>query len=120
MKNIFFVFVMLLGVNTLFAEDETYSGLYVYGKDVHTFQPCGGQTYWVDGTDLVLSGLKKFYKEEAKASQPIYVMVRGHQHFEESKAPVSNYDGIFHISEVFLFSSVIPDSCQKEERNTTK
>ena len=106
----------------MLADDAIYSGLYVSGKDVESFQPCKkGKTYWADGSELVMEPIKNFYKEEVKTpEQPIYVMVRGHQHFEESKPPVSDYDGIFHVSEVFLFSSVVPDTCASQEENATK
>ena len=121
MKTISLALLILLSINTLLAEDKTYSGLYIYGKDVNTFQPCGGKVFWADGSDLVMGPVEKFYKEEAgEPGQAIYVMVRGHRHFEESKPPVSDYAGIIHFSEVYLFSSVVPDTCSSQEENVTK
>ncbi len=118
MKNLLTAFLLLWGSHLLLANDVSYSGLYVSEKNVQTFQPCKGKTYWAEGTELVMKPIKNFYKEEVKTpEQPIYVMVRGHFHEEESKPPVSDFDGIFHISEVFLFSSVIPDSCKVQENN---
>ncbi len=121
MKKLLTIFLLLWGSYLLLADDVIYSGLYVSGKDVESFQPCKkGKTYWADGSELVMEPIKNFYKEEVKTSeQPIYVMVRGHFHEEESKPPVSDYDGIFHVSEVFLFSSVIPDGCTTQENNAS-
>jgi len=112
MKNLFFISLLLLTSNNLSADDKTYSGLYVQSGDVRTFTPCGGETFWADASRLVIKPLKTFYKDEIKEpGQPLYTTVRGHFHHEESLPPVSDYAGIFHISEVYLFSSVVPDTC---------
>lgn len=105
---------------TLAAEDKTYSGLYVYGHEAHSFQPCGEEAYWVDATKWVIAPLQTFYTKESKApSQTIFVTLKGHFHDEVLNGFAAEYKGIFHISEVYLFSSAIPDTCKALERNRT-
>jgi len=119
MRKLLCIFLLLLNANGLMAEDRTYSGLYVQDGDIRTFTPCGDETFWIDATALVISPLVTFYKEEVKtAGEMLYTTVRGHFHHEESVPPASDYSGIFHISEVYLFSSVIPDSCKSKENGT--
>jgi hypothetical protein len=119
-KSLLLSLFLLLSISTLSAQDKTYSGVYIKGHEVRTFQPCGGEVQWVDATQWVIGPLDEFYKSETtKASQPVYVTVRGHKHNEVLNGLEKNYSGIFHISEVYLFSSVVPDTCKHEEHNTT-
>ena len=121
MKSLFLSLLFLVTTSTLSAEDKTYSGLYIKGHEVHTFQPCGGEAQWVDATQWVIKPLEDFYTSTTtEAYQPVYVTVRGHKHDEVLNGFAKNYSGIFHISEVYLFSSVVPDTCKVDERNTTK
>ena len=117
MKNLLFSLLLLLTTSTLLAQDKTYSGIYIKGHEVQTFQPCGGKVQWVDATKWVIKPLDDFYKSATtKAYQPVYVTVRGHNHDEVLNGFAKNYSGIFHISEVYLFSSVIPDTCKVEKK----
>jgi len=120
MKKSLLSLLLLLTTTVLIADDKTYSGLYVYGHETHSFQPCDGEVYWVDATKWVIDPLQKFYKEETKeAYQSVFVTLRGHFHDEVLNGFAANYQGIFHISEVYLFSSVVPDTCRPQESNTT-
>ncbi len=115
MKNTLLITLLLFFTDTLLAEDKIYSGLYVYGHEAHSFQPCGSEAYWVDATKWVIGPLQTFYKEETREPyQSVYVTVRGHMHDETLNGFAADYSGIFHISEVYLFSSEIPDSCKRE------
>jgi len=112
--------LLLLSTTFLTADDKTYSGLYVYGHEAHSFQPCGEEAYWVDATKWVIEPLQTFYKEETKEPyQTVFVTVRGHFHDEVLNGFATDYKGIFHISEVYLFSSVVPDTCKAVENSTT-
>ena len=112
----------LLFMSSAVAADQTYSGVYTYSKDGHTFQHCGGEkVYWLDATPLVVKPLKDFYSSEPREKgTKLYVTLRGHEHFEESTKPANEYDGIYHVSEVYLFSSIVPDSCLVTDTNTSK
>jgi len=115
-KSLFLPLLLLLITATLSAQDKTYSGIYIKGHEVHTFQPCGGEAQWVDATQWVIKPLDDFYtRETTEAYQPVYVTVRGHKHDEVLNGFAKNYAGIFHISEVYLFSSVVPDTCKVEK-----
>ena len=120
LKRLLLPLFLLLTTSALSAQDKNYSGVYVKGHEVHTFQPCGGEVQWVDATQWVIKPLEDFYTSTTtEPYQPVYVTVRGHKHNEVLNGFAKNYSGIFHISEVYLFSSVIPDTCEVEEHNTT-
>ena len=120
MKKALSLLLLLISTTVVFADDKIYSGVFVGGVQGQSFQPCGDEAYWLDATKWVLNPLQTFYKEEVKkADEHVYVTIRGHFHDEELNGKARDYKGIFHISEIYLFSSVVPDSCKISENNST-
>lgn len=112
MKYFVLLIICLLSSSKAFAHDIKLSGTYVWGDEVHTFQPCNQKIYWVDISGWVLDPLLKYYKKNTTAPyQPIYLSVRGHIHNEKSDGYEADYDGIFHISEIYSFTTKIPEGC---------
>ncbi len=116
MRSLILTTLLLVGVTVSADEDKTYSGLFTITDGVQTFQPCGGDVNWVDATKWVRKPLNTIYKDQSTDNNPIYITLRGHFHDEVLNGAESKYSGIFHISEVYLYSSVVPDTCKTNEK----
>ncbi len=113
------VSLFLLPVFTLAAScDRVYSGLYYWGAEVNTFQPCGSKhTYWVSASSWVLGPLKQFLQANTcEPYQPIYIEMRGHLLDEKTDGFASQYDGLIRISEVISKDLEIPPGCKQAEK----
>lgn len=113
------VSLLLLPVFTLAANcDRFYVGLYYWGAEVNTFQPCGSKhTYWVSASSWVLSPLKQYL--QTNASEPyraVYIEMRGHLLDEKTDGFASQYDGLIRISEVISKDVEIPPGCKQPEK----
>lgn len=94
-------------------DDQQYSGIYVWGHEVHEFTPCNqDQTFWVSASAWVVGDLLEHYKaDHAEPYQPLYLRFRGGILDEEVDGFASEYDGLIRISEVLEWSATIPTDC---------
>ena len=94
--------------------DNKYKGLYYWGPEVHSFQPCNvKKKYWVSASSWVVGPAIEFVKTNTnKAYQPIYIEFRGHLLDEVLDGFATNTDGLIRISEIYLIKSKIPDECR--------
>jgi hypothetical protein len=95
--------------------DHYYRGLYTWGAEVNSFQPCESTSvYWVSASSWVLDPLKRFVAAQTTlAYKPIYVEFRGHLLDEQVGGFAADYDGLIRISEVLECSATIPDTCRE-------
>ncbi len=116
------VSLLLLPVFTFAAScDRVYVGLYRWGAEVNTFQPCGSKhTYWVSASYWILSPLKRYlHKSTSEPYQPVYIEMRGHLLDEKTDGFASQYDGLIRISEVISKNVVIPAGCKQTEKTAS-
>jgi hypothetical protein len=121
MKTILLIGMLLQPVMTTAATcDRTYTGLYRWGAEVNTFQPCGSDTtYWVSASAWILGPLKAYLQQHTgRPYQPVYIEMRGHLLDEETGGFASQYDGLVRISEIISKDTKIPAGCKPAERTT--
>jgi hypothetical protein len=121
MKRILLVNILLLPVMTAGATcDRLYTGLYRWGAEVNTFQPCGSDTdSWVSASTWILGPLKAYLQQHTgRPYQPVYIEMRGHLLDEETGGFASQYDGLVRISEVIRKDTKIPAGCEQPARST--
>ena len=105
---------MMLAPTLNAAEHEhTYRGHYIWGPEVHSFQPCGEQRdYWVS-FDWAGRDMQRFYKSADKTPyQPMYIEFRGQILNEVTDGFAKDYAGLIRISEVQAFTLELPDTCR--------
>jgi len=59
---------------------QVLRGALVYGHEVHTFTPCGGDAYWIAPDSRAYAVLKAVYEERALGKEPyapVYAVVSG-------------------------------------------
>lgn len=96
--------------------DQQFSGTYVWGHEVHTFQPCDqDKVYWVSASGWVIADLREHYQSvSSEPYQPLLITFRGHILDEEVGGFASEYDGLIRISEVLERSTKVPPDCNSE------
>lgn len=108
-----FCFFLLLATPIAAAEcDRVWRGVYVFGPEVETFQPCGSASvYWTSyGPAGAL--IRDFHQKFTKARyQAIFLEFRGHILNEELDGFAENYDGLIRVSEVLDLKAEIPEDC---------
>jgi hypothetical protein len=111
--------LMLFAASTAWAADGNHRGLFYWGHEVESFQPCGSKkSFWVEGDEKTLQPLRdrteKLRKERGKPYQPIYVEAAG---LFETKSKregfAESYDGLFRLHKVARVSALVPKGCVK-------
>ncbi len=92
-------------------------GLYYYGHEVESFQPCRSkQAFWVTGSESILQPLReraeKLRESRGKPYQPIYVQFVGRIGPRDAGGGfAASYDGVYQLERVQRVSNVVPKSC---------
>ena len=94
--------------------DQQFSGAYVWGHEVHTFQPCDqDEVYWVSASRWVIGDLFEHYESSpGQPYQPLLITFRGHILDEEVDGFASEYKGLIRISEILDWSTTVPSACR--------
>ncbi|MDR2195405.1 MAG: hypothetical protein LBE50_02220 [Gallionellaceae bacterium] len=100
------------------AHAQAVDGVYVFGHEVETFQPCeSSKIYWATGSRDVLKPLENKANNLRSMEDPypsLFVEIVGHY----DRAATSDdgfaemYDGYFLIQEVLHVSTTIPSWCK--------
>ena len=115
MNYLFSAFILVFSVSATAVEyDQTYTGKYVFGPEVDSFELCDNSAnHWVSfgwaGMDM-----HTFYnKNKIEPYQEMYLSFRGHLLDEQLDGFAKEYDGLIRISEVKEYSFTFPTSCNK-------
>jgi hypothetical protein len=94
---------------------QTYSGHYVYGAEVETFQPCGSErTYWVRGSIKVLGELRTVHGQLTQEPyEKIYVELRGSIGPRATEGLPADFDGQLMVEAVGAARVAGPQDCGK-------
>ena len=107
--------VLFLGITACSSVDsEHIGGLYVWGHEVETFQPCSGPSeFWVAGEESLLKPLREKADEANKAQpyRPVYVEVRAILEGKATDGFAADYDGVYRFTVVKSISSSVPPGC---------
>lgn len=96
-------------------------GLYTFGHEVETFQPCHSkQVFWVTGREASLKPLRQWVEKQRRTTgkpyQPIYVKLDGRVDTKSKRDGfAASYDGIFHLKKVEAVLPDVPKSCPGHE-----
>jgi len=96
------------------ADSEPTGGLYTWGHEVETFQPCGStNVFWVVGETSLLQPLRDAADGASRTRpyQPVYVEVRAVSEGKANDGFASDYDGIYRFMAVAAVSHSAPPSC---------
>ncbi len=95
--------------------DSARAGLYVWGAEVETFQPCGSDSvYWVLSSPAVLQQLRKMHQSlTTRPYAPIYVRVRGARSDQKPDGFAEQYYGYYRITRVMEMHRVMPSECKR-------
>lgn len=105
---------LLLGAAVCASESVDAAGVYIFGHEVRSFQPCGSsKVYWVKPVSPGSSAaLRKHHRELAAPPYgQIYVVVSGRRSDEKTAGFAQSYDGYFEILEVLQAARRIPPDC---------
>lgn len=111
--------LMLSVIGTVWAADDKFQGIFSWGHEVQSFQPCGSaKTYWVVGEEKLLQPLRnrtdKLRENRGKPYQPIYVEVTGVIDLNSKREGFAErYDGLFELRKVANVSDFLPRGCSK-------
>ena len=107
----------LMASCTAFGAGPATPGLYYYGHEVESFQPCRSkQAFWVTGSESILQPLRehaeKLRESRGKPYQPIYVEFVGRIGPRDAGGGfAASYDGVYQLERVQRVSNVVPKSC---------
>ena len=107
------LYLLLIALPVSAAEcDQVWRGMYVYGAEVETFQPCGSEkAYWVSYAWAGIP-LKAFHQDNTdQPYEAIYLEFRGQLLDEKVDGFAENYDGLIRVSEILDLQSNVPDDC---------
>ncbi|HIF9179035.1 TPA: hypothetical protein ACX6QL_000052 [Photobacterium damselae] len=98
-------------------EIETMEGVYTWGHEVHSFQPCNtDKYYWVEGQESVLKPLieeaSKLQAEQEEPYQPIYVKIKVKVEPQVTTGFAADYDGAIKILAVQETHASVPKQCK--------
>ena len=106
---------LLLISTPVSAHEEVFSGTYVWGHEVRSFQPCGSDSVFWTSYNWAGLELEDFYRAHTQEPyQLIYVKFRGQILDERVDGFARDYDGLIRISEVLEKNIVIPSECAPE------
>jgi hypothetical protein len=98
---------------SLFAQEQVFKGVYVWGAEVSSFTPCGSDVdYWVRYSNMQ-SISERYEKATTHPYQPVFMRLRGSISDESRTGFAADYDGTLYISEVFAFELSVPESCNR-------
>lgn len=88
-------------------------GAYVFGHEVRSFQPCGGQqVFWVKADEAVNQELRARHGALTAAPyQAIFVIVEGAPTDEVRTGFAADYDGVFRVERLLEASPEMPADC---------
>ena len=95
------------------AKNYRYKGLYYWGHEVNTFQPCGKRIeYWVSANFELQSRLQRFSESEtSEPYQPVYVEIDGHLLNEPLVGFAEGYSGLLRVAKVVNQTAEVPKAC---------
>lgn len=101
--------------------ESIHEGRYVFGHEVHTFQPCGRRTtYWVVGGDSTTAALRAAHDSlTSRPYEPIYVRIRGAVVPGRGDGFALDYDGLFRIDTVLARAAPVPTACRAVDASDT-
>ncbi len=108
--SLFFVSLNVFAVEQV----RSYSGLYVWGHEVNTFQPCGSEkVYWVIVPARAQVTLTKYYENGVtKRYQPIYIRFQGQKKGKATDGFAADYAGLIKVINIDQKTLVIPGKCR--------
>jgi hypothetical protein len=79
-------------------------GLYVYGHEVRTFQPCGShRIFWVQGAERILTALRESHAVVTTDSyEEVFVRLKGEELPKVDEGYARDYDGVWLVQEVLV------------------
>jgi hypothetical protein len=113
-KPLFFLALLVILVTACNSSPRRYSGHYIHGGEVETFQPCGSEkVYWVRGSIKLLGELRESHRELTdKPYQGVYVEMTGELGPRATEGFPAEYDGQFMIGTIKLIRASRADDCE--------
>jgi hypothetical protein len=98
------------------AGTEQLRGLYTWGAEVETFQPCGSsQKFWVVGDKSLLQSLRdrsaQLAQTRGKPYQPFYIEASAVSEGKATDGFAMDYDAVYRLKAVHTVSETIPADC---------
>lgn len=95
---------------------ERFTGAYVWGHEVNTFQSCGeDEVYWVIAPAPILMQLQDHHSSVAgKPYHPIHITFIGNRLDDETDGFAIQYDGYIEVSELLDWNPTVPLDCRIE------
>ena len=92
------------------------SGIFVYGHEVRTFQPCGShRVLWVQGSERILTALRESHEVLTSQSyEEIFVKLRGEELPTPEDGFAADYDGVWVVEEVLKIHKRFEGDCDKK------
>ena len=114
MKRLFFLVLLVISVAACDGSPRRYSGHYVHGGEVETFQPCGSErVYWVRGSIKLLGELRESHSELTdRPYQEIYVEMTGEMGPKATEGFPAEYDGQFMIGTIKIIRAATTADCE--------
>ncbi|MGL5008057.1 MAG: hypothetical protein ACRC53_12020 [Plesiomonas sp.] len=120
-KKIILSIALMLSASSVYAANDPIQvkGMYVWGEDVETFQPCNDPSvYWLNGEPEALAQLRTQAKEAADKNnqpyQPIYVDLEVTEDVPQGEF-AEDYDGVYRLVNVNSVSAKIPAECKRQQ-----
>ena len=92
-------------------------GIFVYGHEVRTFQPCGThRVLWVRGSDRILTALRESHGVlTSQDYEEVYVKLRGEELPGVDDGFARDYDGVWIVEEVLKIRKRKDGDCGEGE-----
>ena len=96
---------------------EPLLGVYNYGPEVNTFQPCGGSDiFWVVGADSILQSLRAAHDSlVAGPGEGILIRAFTRHSGRVREGFAERYDANLGITQVLATTALVPENCIKTE-----
>ena len=91
------------------------SGVFVYGHEVRSFQPCGThRVLWVQGSERLMTALRESHHVLTSESyEEVFVKLRGEELPKQDDGFAADYDGIWVVEEVLKIHKRTEHDCEK-------
>ena len=96
-------------------ESGNFSGHYVFGHEVRTFQPCNtDKVYWVKADEAVSRRLREAHNElTKKAYASIYIEIQGRIMGKATDGFAADYDGQLFVERIKIIRDRRLDDCSQ-------
>ncbi len=105
---------LVLGALACDRSPPPVSGVYTWGHEVETFQPCGdAAVFWVEASESVLQELRTAHDSlTSEPYQGVFLQAHVTRAADATDGFAEQYDGVVRVTEVMEIEPVIPQGCR--------